>query len=157
MKNSDFEELGEMLARGMNVKANIVPMVDEGDEDVLLNDDSIENEMAVLPVMDQVLFPGVMIPIAARRPKSRRLLDEVNGTPQHILVFPQRNDSEDPTELDLYPVGVVARVLRVFTFKPDISVAVLQGVTRCHSLVVTARDPYMRGTVTMAPESTAAA
>jgi ATP-dependent Lon protease len=155
MKNSDFEELGEMLARGMNVKANIVPMVDEGDEDVLLNDDSIENEMAVLPVMDQVLFPGVMIPIAARRPKSRRLLDEVNGTPQHILVFPQRNDSEDPTELDLYPVGVVARVLRVFTFKPDISVAVLQGVTRCHSLVVTARDPYMRGTVTMAPESTA--
>ena len=29
-----------MLAKGTNVKANIVPVVDEGDEDVLLNDDN---------------------------------------------------------------------------------------------------------------------
>ena len=34
MKYSDFDELGEMFARGGNVKANIVPVVDEGDEDV---------------------------------------------------------------------------------------------------------------------------
>ena len=87
MKNTDFEELGEMLSKGFNVKANIVPVVDEGDEDVLLTDDAIENELAVLPVMDQVLFPGVLIPIAARRAKSRQLLEEVNGTQRHITVF----------------------------------------------------------------------
>ena len=153
MKYNGFEELGEMLAKGMNVRANIVPVVDEMDEDVLLNDDSIENEMAVLPVMDQVLFPGVLIPIAAKREKSRKLLNEVSGTNQHILVFTQKNNEEEPFEIDLYPVGVVAKVLRVFSFKEDITVAVMQGITRCHSLVVTAREPYMRGTVTMAPEN----
>ena len=154
MKYNDFDEIGEMLAKGMNVRANIVPVVDAGDEDVLLNDDGIESEMAVLPVMDQVLFPGVLIPIAAKREKSRRLLNEVSGTNQHILVFTQKNEEEEPTELDLYPVGVVAKVLRVFSFKADITVAVMQGITRCHSLEVTAREPYMRGTVTMAPENT---
>ena len=153
MKYNGFDELGEMLSRGMNVRANIVPVIDEVDEDVLLNDDGIENEMAVLPVMDQVLFPGVLIPIAAKREKSRQLLNEVSGTSQHILVFTQKNNEEEPSELDLYPVGVVAKVLRVFSFKEDITVAVMQGITRCHSLIVTGREPYMRGTVTMAPEN----
>ena len=111
---NDFEEIGRMIASGMNVRANIVPMIDETEEDYLLNDDSIENEMAVLPVMDQVLFPGVLIPIAARREKARRLLAEVSGTDQHIVVFTQKNHSDDPDELDLYPVGVVAKVLKVF-------------------------------------------
>ena len=135
MKYNDFDKIGEMLAKGMNVRANIVPVVDEVDEDVLLNDDNIE------------------IPIAAKREKSRQLLNEVSGTNQHILVFTQKNDAEEPSELDLYPVGVVAKVLRVFSFKADITVAVMQGITRCHSLTVTGREPYMRGTVTMAPEN----
>ena len=155
MKYTDFEELGEMLAKGVNVKANIVPVVDENDEDVLLNDDGIENELAVLPVMDQVLFPGVLIPIAARRAKSRHLLEEVSGTNRHIVVFTQKGNEEDPTEFDLYPVGVVAKVLKVFDIKrADTIVAVLQGVTRCHSLMITSKTPYMKGTVELAPEST---
>ena len=83
MKYTDFDELEEMIARGGNVKANIVPVVDEGDEDVLLNDDNIEDELAVLPVMDQVLFPGVLIPIAARRAKSRQLLAFCGGKTIH--------------------------------------------------------------------------
>lgn len=154
MKYSDFDELGEMLSRGMNVKASIVPVVDDGDEDVLLNDDAIEGEMPILPVMDQVLFPGVLIPIAAQRLRSRQLLEAVDGTGQHIAVFPQQTKSDNPTEVDLYPVGVVAKVLRVFNFRQDVTVAVVQGVMRCHSLEVTSREPYMRGHVTMAPEST---
>ena len=155
MKYTDFDELGEMIARGGNVKANIVPVVDEGDEDVLLNDDNIEDELAVLPVMDQVLFPGVLIPIAARRAKSRQLLEEVSGTSRHIAVFTQKGNEEEPTEFDLYPVGVVAKVLKVFDIRrSDTIVAVLQGVTRCHSLNITSKTPYMKGTVELAPEST---
>lgn len=154
MKYSDFDELGEMLSRGMNVKASIVPVVADGDEDVLLGDEAIEGEMPVLPVMDQVLFPGVLIPIAAQRLRSRQLLEAVDGTGQHIAVFPQQTKNDNPTEVDLYPVGVVAKVLRVFNFRQDVTVAVVQGVMRCHSLEVTSRDPYMRGHVTMAPEST---
>ena len=147
-----IEELGELLANGINIRANIVPMVDTDDEDFLLHDDSIENEMPVLPLMDQVLLPGVIIPIAARRPKARRLLSEVTSPNRHIAVFLQRGNSDDPTELDLAPVGVVAKVLKVFDFRDDTTVAILHGVVRCHSLIVKRHDPYMLGSVVQAPE-----
>lgn len=148
-----LDELGEMLAKGMNIRANIVPVIDTDDEDILLHDDGIESEMPVLPLMDQVLLPGVLIPIAARREKSRKLLSDVTTPNRHIAVFLQRGDSDDPTELDLAPVGVVAKVLKVFDFREDTTVAILQGVTRCHSLVVRYHYPYMVGSVSLARES----
>ena len=153
MKNA-FDDLGEILSKDLNIRANIVPMIDAGDEDVLLHDDGIEQEMPVLPVLDQVLFPGVLIPIAAQRPKARQLLADVSGTETHILVFAQKTNNEDPDEHDLYPVGVIAKVLKVFNFRTDISVALLLGIVRCHSLMVTRTAPYMWGCVQHAPEST---
>ncbi len=149
----DLEELGEMIAKGINVKANIIPMIDTDSEEILLNTDGIENEMPVLPLMDQVLLPGVIIPIAAQREKSRRLLSDVKTPNQHILVFPQRDASDDPDEHCLYPVGVVAKVLKTFDLHDEFTVAILQGVVRCHSLMVHRYTPYMMGTVTLAPES----
>lgn len=151
----NFEEIANMIASGKRMVANIVPVIGEGEEDFLLNDDNIESVMPVLPVMEQVLLPGVIVPIAARRDAARRLLGEITTPNKHILVFTQRNDCDAPTELDLYPVGVVAKVLKVFNFREDISVAILQGVTRCHSLIVSSHTPYMTGSVTLAPESTA--
>ena len=153
MLMKSLDELGELFAQGMNIRANIVPVIDTDDEDILLHDEGIENEMPILPLMDQVLMPGVLIPIAARRPKSRHLLSDVTTPNRHIAVFLQRGDSDDPTELDLAPVGVVAKVLKVFDFRDDTTVAILQGVTRCHSLIVRSHNPYMVGCVTVAPES----
>ena len=154
MKKMTLDDLANMISKDINVRANIVPMIDSIDEDVLLTDDSIESELAVLPVMDQVLFPGVIIPIAAQRAKSRRLLDDLGGTQSHVAVFTQLNDVEEPSMHDLCPVGVVAKILKVFTFRDDISVAILQGITRCHSLWINSTVPYLRGTVALAPEST---
>ena len=153
MKKIAIDDLGEMFAGGLNIKADIVPVIEEGDEDLLLNDSSIEDEMPVLPVMDQVLLPGVILPIAASRPKSRRLLDDVKESGHHVLVFTQRNSVDDPAEYDLYPVGVVAKVLKVFEFRSDVTIAVLQGVVRCHSLAIRHRIPYMVGSVEKAQES----
>lgn len=151
---NSLEELGDMIANGLNIKANIIPVVDNESEDVLLNDEGIENEMPLLPLMEQVLLPGVIIPIAARRPKARRLLTDIKGPNQHILVFTQKTTNDEPDEFDLFPVGVVAKVLKVFNFRDDTTVAILQGVVRCHSLSVIRHDPYMLGRVTMAPEET---
>lgn len=147
-----LEELGEMIAKGMNVKANIIPVIDADSEEFLLSDEDIEREMPVMPLMDQVLLPGVIIPIAAKREKSRRMLSDIKGPNQHILVFPQRDPSDDPDEHCLYPVGVVAKVLKTFDFHNEFTVAILQGVTRCHSLQVHRYTPYMMGTVVLAPE-----
>ena len=86
-----FDELGELFAKGMNIRADIVPVIDEDSEDLLLRDDTIGGEMPVLPVMDQVLLPGVILPIAASRERSRRLLSDVKTNGGHILVFTQKH------------------------------------------------------------------
>ncbi len=126
MKKIAIDDLGDLFAGGLNIKADIVPVIDETDEDLLLTDGSIEEEMPVLPVMDQVLLPGVILPIAASRAKSRKLLDDIKGTGRHILVFTQMNTAEDPMEYDLYPVVVFAKVFKVFCFRRDVTIAVLQ-------------------------------
>lgn len=148
-----LEELGEALARDTNLRANIIPVVDADSEEALLHDDSIEDEMPVLPLLDQVLLPGVIIPIAASRRRARRLLKDIKSPAQHLLVFPQRNVDEDPDEKALYPYGVVARVLKSFEFHEDTTVAILQGIVRCTDLNVTTHEPYMRGSVRLDPES----
>ncbi len=153
--SKSFDKLSELLAKGMNIKADIVPVIDDSDEDTLLHDDNIEDVLPVLPVMDQVLFPGVVTPIAARRPKSRKLLDDVSRSGKHLVVFAQKTVEDDPTENDLYAVGVVARVLKVFNFREDTSVAILQGIVRCHSLIVQDYDPYMVGSVVQQEENDA--
>ena len=150
----NFEELGEVLAKDADLRASIVPVIDTDSEEFLLHDDNIENEMPVLPLMDQVLLPGVIIPIAAHREKARRLLRDINTPNRHILVFPQITRNENPTEQDLYGYGVVAKVLKTFEFREDTTVAIVQGVTRCDCLHIVRRDPYLYGTVFMNPEQT---
>lgn len=150
----DYKELGELLAKDAEIKASIVPVIDADSEEFLLHDDNIENEMPVLPLMDQVLLPGVIIPIAAHRDKARRLLKDIKAPNQHILVFPQLNKTNEPVQEDLYGYGVVAKVLKTFEFKEDTTVAILQGVTRCDCLHVVRYEPYMLGSVFQNPEST---
>lgn len=152
-KKIGLEELGEVVAKGMNIRADIVPVIDKEDEDLLLSDGTIEEEMPVLPVLDQVLLPGVLLPIAAQRPKSRKLLEDAKAGHGHILVFTQMNDVDDPDVADLYGYGVVAKVLKVFTAHNNITVAVLQGITRCCALRLVRTEPYMTGQVILAPES----
>ena len=82
-----FEELGALLAKDADLRASIVPVIDTDSEEFLLHDDNIESEMPVLPLMEQVLLPGVIIPIAAHREKARRLLKDIKTPNSHILVF----------------------------------------------------------------------
>ena len=153
-KYSSLEELGEILARESQIKANIVPVVDSDNEDLFFsNDVDVSHPLPVLPLLDQVLFPGVIIPIAAQRPKARRLLKEHESMEDSILVFPQVNDQEDPTASDLYSVGVVAHVLKTFDIREDTTVAILQGACRVTGLRVVEHEPYMQGYASILPET----
>ena len=154
MKKKSSDPLEELFSKETNIKADIVPMIDEGDEEVLLNANGIGNEMPVLPIMEQVLFPGVIIPIALQREKSRRMMADVSRSGGEIAVFTQCNDADDPTTKDLFSTGVVARVMKVFTVHHDTTVAVLQGVVRCIGLHLTQEEPYMVARIELKPEST---
>ena len=113
-------------------------------------------ELPVLPLRDTVLFPNSFMPLAVAREASVRLVEEANTAGRLIGVFTQREASmEEPMQEDLYPVGTVTHIHKMFKL-PDGSLRlIVQGLARLKLDEVTAVRPYLRARVSLAPEITA--
>ncbi len=87
--------------------------------------------LAVLPLRDIVVFPGMVVPLFVGREKSVKALESVVKSNNKILLVSQKNGSQDvPTTNDLYHVGTIATVLQLLRL-PDGTVKVLvEGVQR---------------------------
>ena len=114
----------------------------------------VPKELAVLPLRDTVLFPNSFMPLAVARETSVRLIDEAIAEHRLIGVFAQRESAtEDPGQDDLYPVGTLTQIHKMFKL-PDGSLRlIVQGLTRLRLDRLTATTPYLRGAVTEAPET----
>ena len=75
MKNK-YCELNEFFDDMMSGKTSIIPIISEIDEDVLLDEPDISDELPLLALRGNVLFPGVILPVTAGRKKSIKLLKE---------------------------------------------------------------------------------
>jgi ATP-dependent Lon protease len=113
----------------------------------------IPPELPVLPLRDTVLFPNSFMPLAVAREASVRLVEEANASGQLIGVFTQRAAAvEEPMQEDLYPVGTVTHIHKMFKL-PDGSLRlIVQGVERVTMDLVTQARPYLRAAVTVAPD-----
>jgi ATP-dependent Lon protease len=94
------------------------------------------------------------MPLAVAREASVRLIDDAMSGAKLIGVFTQRDASiEEPTINDLYTVGTVSHVHKMFKL-PDGSLRlIVQGLSRLTLDEITASRPYLRGRVSPAPES----
>ena len=67
----------------------------------------------VTPMRDVVFFPQLIAPIFVGRDKTRRALASATASDSRIFVVTQRrSDDDDPDFAALYPVGVVADIIR---------------------------------------------
>ena len=87
--------------------------------------------LPILPLRNMVLFPGVLLPVAVARPKSLKLVRSVYEAEKPIGVCTQVDKNvEEPEISDLYPMGVAAKIVRIFEM-PDNSVTIiLEGKKR---------------------------
>jgi ATP-dependent Lon protease len=113
----------------------------------------IPPELPVLPLRDTVLFPNSFMPLAVAREASVRLVEEANATGRLIAVFTQREASmEEPMQEDLYPVGTVTHIHKMFKL-PDGSLRlIVQGVERVTLDRVVQARPFLRALVTVAAD-----
>jgi len=113
----------------------------------------IPPELPVLPLRDTVLFPNSFMPLAVAREASVRLVEEANQSGRLIGVFTQREAAtEEPMQEELYPVGTVTHIHKMFKL-PDGSLRlIVQGVERVTLDKVVQTRPYLRGVVTAAPD-----
>jgi len=113
----------------------------------------IPAELPVLPLRDTVLFPNSFMPLAVAREASVRLVEEANGAGRLIGVFTQREAAmEEPLQEDLYTVGTVTHIHKMFKL-PDGSLRlIVQGVERVTLDRVVQTRPYLRAEVTATPD-----
>jgi ATP-dependent Lon protease len=110
-------------------------------------------ELPVLPLRDTVLFPNSFMPLAVARASSVRLVDEASAGNRVIGVFTQREAAlDDPMQEDLFPVGTVTHIHKLFKL-PDGSLRlIVQGVSRVRLDRVVQTRPFLRAAVTVAPD-----
>jgi len=110
-------------------------------------------DVPVLPLRDTVLFPNSFMPLAVARESSVRLIDEAIAGGKLVGVFTQRDPThEEPSQADLYPIGTLTHIHKMFKL-PDGSLRlIVQGLTRLRFDRTVASKPYLRAEVSEAPE-----
>jgi ATP-dependent Lon protease len=110
-------------------------------------------DLPVLPLRDTVLFPNSFMPLAVAREASVRLVEEASASGRLIGVFTQREASvEEPMQEDLYPVGTVTHIHKMFKL-PDGSLRlIVQGLARVTLDHIVQARPYLRAAVTLAED-----
>ncbi|HXH07039.1 MAG TPA: endopeptidase La, partial [Vicinamibacterales bacterium] len=114
---------------------------------------AIPPEVPVLPLRDTVLFPHSFMPLAVAREASVRLIEEASAAGRLIGVFTQRDAAvEEPGQDDLYTVGTLTHIHKLFRL-PDGSLRlIVQGLARIRLERLVALRPYLRAEVSEAPE-----
>lgn len=128
-------------------EVEFIPLIDEEEEDIL-NKQDVPEEIAILPIKNTVMFPGVIMPINAGREKSIRLINQAQKNNQLIGIVSQKNDlSDDPTQEEIYKVGTIARIIRLLKLPDGNLTIILQGIKRFRWLEMTETTPYFKANI----------
>jgi ATP-dependent Lon protease len=105
-------------------------------------------DVAVLPIRSLVVFPGMVVPLTIGRASALKLIDSELPENKHIGLFTQRDETnERPGPSDLYPVGVLAQVLKLIRQPDGSAVLIIQAQHRIRTETFRQVEPYLRATV----------
>jgi ATP-dependent Lon protease len=115
--------------------------------------EDVPTELAILPLRDTILFPHAILPLAVARESSVALVHEAVRERKVIGVITQRDPAiDDPVESDLYRVGTLTHIHKMFKF-PDGSLRlVVQGVQRFRLRGVTQYKPFIKANLELLRE-----
>ena len=147
MSNHKILTIDNLSLQEFDSEADLIPLLTPEDEEEM-NNEALPELLAILPLRNMVLFPGVVIPITAGRDKSIKLINDANASDKIIGVVSQKNEAdENPTENDINKVGTVARILRVLKMPDGNVTVILQGKKRFEIDKVTSTEPYLKASI----------
>ena len=122
-----------------------------GVDDLDLKD--VPTELGILPLRDTLLFPQAILPLAVARESSVALVNDAVKERKVIGVVTQRDPAvDDPVESDLYSVGTLTHIHKMFKFPDDSLRLVVQGVQRFRVLRITQYRPIIKAQVELLPD-----
>ncbi len=149
--NSPFTEI--QLNNIVEEDSEFIPLLSQEDEE-MMNNEKLPDTLAILPLRNTVLFPGVVIPITVGRDKSIQLMRDAYKGDKTIGVVSQKNDSvEDPKAEDLHEVGTIAHIIKQLRMPDGSTTVIIQGKKRFKIKEFTQTEPYLKATVSAFTET----
>jgi len=131
----------------INEDTEFFPLMSQQDEDEMNNEET-PDILAILPLRNTVLFPGVVIPITVGRDKSIKLIKEAYKGDKIIGVVSQLDVSiEDPTFEQLNKVGTVAHIIKMLQMPDGNTTVIIQGKQRFRLIEEVQSEPYIKVTI----------
>ncbi len=131
----------------INEDTEFFPLMSQQDEEEMNNEETPEI-LAILPLRNTVLFPGVVIPITVGRDKSIKLIKEAYKGNKIIGVVSQKDVSiEDPTFDQLNTVGTVANIIKLLQMPDGNTTVIIQGKQRFSLIEEVQNEPYITAVV----------
>lgn len=114
----------------------------------------IPSVLPILPLRGVVVYPQTAVPLTIGQPRSIRLVDDVvTSEPRLIGLVASRNpELETPEPKDLYTVGTVAIVHRLFRAPDGTIRLVVQGLARFRVTEYVQLEPYLKAHIELIPE-----
>ena len=120
-----------------------IPLISPEDED-RMNLEEVPDKLPILPLRNNVLFPGVVIPITLGRDKSIKLIQDAYKGNKIIGVVSQIDSNiEEPQYADLFKIGTVAQIIRMLKMPDGSSTIIIQGKKRLKLVEELSNDPYL--------------
>ncbi|MDA8158374.1 MAG: endopeptidase La [Deltaproteobacteria bacterium] len=116
---------------GNNIKEIIIGKGENIEQQDLPEEIQLPEVIPLLPIRDLVLFPFMIIPLFVGREASIKAVDEALSKDRLILLSAQKDIIvEEPSQNDIYDVGVVAMIMKMLKL-PDGRVKILvQGLLK---------------------------
>lgn len=132
--------------------SEFIPLFSKDDEK-RFDDEDIPEDLPLLPLRNNVLFPGVVIPITVGRDKSIKLINDVMQGSKTIGVIAQTDPTnENPDATDLYKVGTAARILKMLRMPDGSNTVIIQGKKKFRIEEFLQTDPYFTAKVSRLSE-----
>ncbi|GAA3966497.1 endopeptidase La [Mucilaginibacter dorajii] len=131
----------------INEDSEFFPLMSTEDEEEM-NNEQLPEVLAILPLRNTVLFPGVVIPITVGRDKSIKLIRDANKGNRMIGVVAQQDvNIEDPNFEQLNRVGTIALIIKMLQMPDGNTTVILQGKKRFVLKDEVQTEPYIKATV----------
>jgi ATP-dependent Lon protease len=128
---------------------DMIPLITP-EEEAEMDKEEFPLILPILPVRNIVLFPGVVLPITVGRQKSIRLVKKFYKGDRTIGVVAQENHkTEEPGFQDIFKVGTVAKILRMFVLPDGNTTILIQGKRRFKIEEELHTDPFLQAKVSM--------
>ncbi len=135
--------------QSVDEEVEFMPMISMDEEDQA-GKVAVPDPLAILPLRNTVLFPGVVLPITVGRDRSIRAVRHALKHGRQIGVMAQLDESvEDPAPSELHRVGTLARIVKELRMADGSTTVIIQGLQRFAIREVVQEKPFLSANVSI--------